>query len=129
MNFNILGIGLPQLLIVLAVALMLFGPKKMIEWAYIAGRYLAKMRTIYQHTMDEFQKEVADAGLNVNDITKDMPSFDILNEANKVVNSATSAAAATDKPAAAKESPEAATPANPDPSSEQESKYDAWLPK
>ena len=48
MNFNILGIGLPQLILVFGLSMILFGPKKMIQYAYQAGRWISQLRVMWQ---------------------------------------------------------------------------------
>ena len=68
MNFNILGIGPWQIIIVLLVMLIVAGPKRMVLWAYQAGRYVAMFRKMFDETMSAFQKEMQESGI---DLTKD----------------------------------------------------------
>lgn len=60
MNFS--G-NITQIMIILFVALLVFGPKKMMEYAYQAGKMLAKFRTMYEQTMTQVQAEMDQAGV------------------------------------------------------------------
>ena len=54
------GIGLPELLVILAVALLVFGPKKLPELARSLGRGMAEFRrasTDMRHTFLETSEE------------------------------------------------------------------------
>ncbi len=84
---NILGIG-PQIFFILILALLLFGPKKMLQFAYQAGRYVAQIRAMWEQTMQTVQKEFKDAGL---DVPPDVLTrrFDIGAEAQKIINQST----------------------------------------
>ena len=65
MNFNILGIGLPQIAIVLVLSLVLFGPKQMMAYAYQAGRFLAKARAMWEEAARNMQAEIQNSGLDL----------------------------------------------------------------
>ena len=41
---NILGVGGPELLIILVLMYVIFGPKRMIQYARVLGQYVAKFR-------------------------------------------------------------------------------------
>jgi sec-independent protein translocase protein TatB len=143
---NILGVGPAELIVILIIMLVVAGPKRMIEWAYQAGKYAAQLRAMFQETMDAFQKELAQSGIDMpKDLTK-LPTgrFDIVSEAAKVINSElaeTSAAlnatltAAPTTPPAVPPSPAPETPATPGSETqtaktddEQSTRYDAWTP-
>ena len=86
---NILGVGPGELLAIFVIALVVAGPKRMIQWAYHIGRYAARIRAMAQETMSAFQKELAAAGLD--DVTKDLASlqntkFDVMKEVSKIVD-------------------------------------------
>src|SRR5690606_41471061 len=70
---NILGIGGPELIIILVLMLIVAGPKRMIQWAYIMGTYVAKFRRMWAETVDVLQKEFDEAGVGVQ-IPKDIPT-------------------------------------------------------
>ncbi|MHB8626355.1 MAG: twin-arginine translocase TatA/TatE family subunit [Aggregatilineales bacterium] len=147
MNFNILGIGLPQLIIVGGLALVLFGPKKMVQYAYQAGRMLSQLRVMWEEAARNVQKEFKEAGLDLpKDLTK-VGGFDIGAAAMKVVQGTPSVPVVPVVPPSPILSPEPLT-AVPTPSIEQDlpaapslnapptvdtndgnEKYDAWLPK
>jgi sec-independent protein translocase protein TatB len=87
---NILGVGPGELLVIFVIALVVAGPKRMIQWAYHIGRYTARIRAMAQETMSAFQKELAASGL---DVTKDLASlqatkFDVMKEVSKIVDPA-----------------------------------------
>lgn len=70
---NILGIGGPELIIILVLMLVVAGPKRMIQWAYIMGTYVAKFRRMWAETVDVLQQEFDEAGVGVQ-IPKDLPT-------------------------------------------------------
>ncbi len=119
---NILGVGPGEVLVVLILMLIVAGPKRMIQWAYYVGRYTAKMRTMFQETMNVIQKELAESGVEVPKELAELQKsgFDIVREASKVINAEPSSAApspSTPPPASSVEpKPAAAPPAEPDPS-------------
>ena len=74
---NILGIGGPELILILLIMLIVAGPKRMIHWAYIVGTYLAKFRRMWAETVDVIQKEFDEAGVDVK-LPRDVPTRDNL---------------------------------------------------
>lgn len=90
MDFNFLGIGIPELILIFVLLFTVAGPKRMVKWAFELGRYTSQLRKMFQETMDAFKREIDIADL---DISKDLPKlptqrFDIVQEANKVVKEA-----------------------------------------
>lgn len=51
---NVFGIGLPELMVILVVALLIFGPKKLPE----IGRSLGKTKRAFEEASREFQDEI-----------------------------------------------------------------------
>src|SRR5216683_3262021 len=136
MNFNILGIGSWQIIIVLLVMLIVAGPKRMVLWAYQAGRYVAMFRKMFDETMSAFQKEMQESGI---DLTKDLTSlqkesFDVINEASKVINAEptnTPASSGTTAPTIQPSQPPAQAAAEPpkdNTDSTDKPRYDSWTP-
>lgn len=70
---NILGLGAPELILILIIALVFAGPKRMVQWAYIAGRWLNRLRSMWAEMMTVVQKEFDDAGVDVK-LPKDIPT-------------------------------------------------------
>lgn len=70
---NILGVGGWELAVIFIVALVFAGPKRMIQWAYIVGQYLGKMRIVWRNMMQTVQKEFDDAGVDIQ-VPKDIPT-------------------------------------------------------
>jgi Sec-independent protein translocase protein TatA len=147
MDFNFLGIGIPELILIFVLLFTVAGPKRMVKWAFELGRYAAQLRKMFQETIDAFKREIDVADL---DISKDLPKlptkrFDIVQEANKVVKEAvtgpvgggkytsgtSSTASATDA-SATNGLPTATTTSVPSAPSAQTSddekpRYDAWV--
>jgi Sec-independent protein translocase protein TatA len=139
---NVLGMGIPEILVIFVIMMVLFGPKQMVKWAYDIGRYTAKMRAMFQETMDAFQKEMNASGLS--DVTKDLgkevtnlrsTGFDIVSEASKVINNvdsevkSTATAASTLLSDSAASEPKTTPPTSESPSEdENKPRYDAWTP-
>lgn len=70
---NILGIGGWELAVIFVIALVFAGPKRMIQWAYIAGQYLGKLRIVWRNLMETVQKEFDQAGVDIK-VPKDIPT-------------------------------------------------------
>lgn len=79
-----LGFGGMELLTILLITLIVAGPKRMIEWAYIAGRYLAKLRIVWKQMMESVQQEFDEAGIDMK-VPKDIPTR---REINRLANDA-----------------------------------------
>jgi len=140
LNFNILGIGLPQLIIVGGLALVLFGPKKMVQYAYQAGRMLSQLRVMWEEAARNVQQEFKEAGLELPKELTNVGAFDIGAAAMKIVQDTAVTPSPTPvvepaKPAAAvPETPTAPSLSPPSPAETHDGrngseKYDAWLPK
>jgi Sec-independent protein translocase protein TatA len=70
---NFFGIGGWELAFFFIIALVVAGPKRMIQWAYILGTYVAKFRAVWAETMKLIQKEFDAAGLDVQ-VPKELPT-------------------------------------------------------
>ncbi|MGH7817805.1 MAG: twin-arginine translocase TatA/TatE family subunit [Candidatus Binatia bacterium] len=71
------GIGMPELLLILGLALIVLGPKKLPELAKTLGKGLAEFRRATEDLKDEFRKmehEVEDASASAT--LKDDPSIE-----------------------------------------------------
>lgn len=85
---EIFGIGGAELVVILIIMLIVAGPKRMIQWAYILGQYTAKARAMWAETMTYFQKELNEAGMDI-ELPKDIPTRRSLNsEISKQVQKA-----------------------------------------
>lgn len=83
-----LGIGGAELVAILIIMLVVAGPKRMIQWAYVLGQYTAKARAMWAETMSYVQKELNEAGMDV-ELPKEIPTRGSLNrEISKQVNKA-----------------------------------------
>jgi Sec-independent protein translocase protein TatA len=79
---EILGIGGTELIVILIIMLVVAGPKRMIQWAYILGQYTAKLRAMWAETMTYVEKEMKQAGVDV-ELPKNVPTKGNLNQAIK----------------------------------------------
>lgn len=70
---DIFGVGGAELVAIFLIMLVVAGPKRMIQWAYIAGTYVAKFRTMWAEAMTYVQKEFEQAGLDV-ELPKEPPT-------------------------------------------------------
>lgn len=70
---DILGIGGWELVAVILIMLIVAGPKRMIQWSYTAGKYVAIMRKMWAETAQQIQKEFDDAGVDIQ-VPKDIPT-------------------------------------------------------
>ncbi|MBC7869572.1 MAG: hypothetical protein H7Y09_01930 [Chitinophagaceae bacterium] len=70
---NILGIGGTELILILIIALVIAGPKRMLQWAYLLGKYTARLRLMWTELMQGLQQEIDAAGVDLK-LPKDIPT-------------------------------------------------------
>ena len=75
---EIFGVGGAEMVAILVIMLVVAGPKRMVQWAYVLGQYVSKARTMWDEVMVGVQKEIDDAGLDVQ-LPKTMPTRTTLN--------------------------------------------------
>jgi Sec-independent protein translocase protein TatA len=75
---EIFGVGGAELVAILIIMLIVAGPKRMIQWAYVLGQYVAKFRNMWSEVMAGVQKELDAAGMDVQ-LPKTMPTRAELN--------------------------------------------------
>ena len=67
---NIFGVGLPEIAVIAALALVIFGPKKLPE----IGRNLGKTLKTLQKASSEFESEFQKAVINADDVDSEVRS-------------------------------------------------------
>ena len=67
---NIFGVGLPEIAVIAALALVIFGPKKLPE----IGRSLGKTLKTLQKASSEFESEFQKAVTNADDVDSEIRS-------------------------------------------------------
>ena len=75
---EIFGVGAGEVVAILVIMLVVAGPKRMVQWAYVLGQYVSKARAMWGDVMAGVQKEIDDAGLDVQ-LPKTMPTRADLN--------------------------------------------------
>lgn len=61
---NLFGIGTAELIIIIVLMLVVAGPKRMVQWAYIAGQQVARLREMWNETRQLLEKELEQAGMD-----------------------------------------------------------------
>ncbi len=144
---NIFGVGPAELILILVLLFVVAGPKRMIQWAYYIGRYTAQFRRMVEESWSQVRKELESAQI---DLPEELPRrrINLMQEANRAINtelnravpssgSKYSASASSSNGAAAngaQPAPNGDSPAEADQSpapdrSDENKRYDAWLPK
>jgi Sec-independent protein translocase protein TatA len=75
---ELFGIGMAELIAILLIMLVVAGPKRMIQWAYIMGQYTAKLRQKWAEIMKTVQHELDEAKVDIT-LPKDIPTRSSLN--------------------------------------------------
>jgi Sec-independent protein translocase protein TatA len=70
---DILGVGGWELVAIILIMLVVAGPKRMIQWSYTLGKYVAVLRKMWSETAQMLQKEFDEAGVDVK-VPKDIPT-------------------------------------------------------
>jgi Tat protein translocase TatB subunit len=86
MDFSLFGIGFPQIMLILVIALIVFGPERLPGMARQAGRYVNELRRMTQDARGEIQNLTKEL-----DIREDLNSVkaDLLNIKNDLTATAT----------------------------------------
>lgn len=86
---ELFGIGTTELIAILLIMLVVAGPKRMLQWAYILGQYTAKLRQMWAETMAVMQKEFDQAGVDVT-LPKNFPNRNsLVNQMNNALSGIT----------------------------------------
>ena len=70
---NILGVGGWEIAVIFIIALIFAGPKRMMQWAFIAGKYMGQLRVMWRNMMKTIQKEFDESGVDIQ-LPKDIPT-------------------------------------------------------
>ncbi len=70
---NLLGMGTAELLVIVVIMLIVAGPKRMIQWAYIVGRYVGQLRVMWRDVMKSVQQEFDASGVDIQ-LPKELPT-------------------------------------------------------
>lgn len=70
---NIFGIGGAEMVAIFIIMLVIAGPKRMVRWAYVLGKYLAVLRQMWSQTVDMVQREFDEAGVDFQ-VPKELPT-------------------------------------------------------
>ncbi|MBL8145865.1 MAG: twin-arginine translocase TatA/TatE family subunit [Anaerolineae bacterium] len=92
---EILGIGGWEIVLIFILLLIVAGPKRMIAWSYTLGRYLAVFRNMWAETAAALQKELRQAGVDV-EIPSEPPTRGSIN--TLITNTVTKLAAPVTDP-------------------------------
>jgi Sec-independent protein translocase protein TatA len=62
---NIFGVGGWELLLIVTIALIVAGPKRIAVWMYMLGQFAGKLQNVWSEFAGTLQKEMDDAGIDV----------------------------------------------------------------
>jgi Sec-independent protein translocase protein TatA len=70
---NIFGVGSAEFVLILIIALIVAGPKRLIEWSYIAGRYVGQLKMLWSQMVESLQQDLDEAGVDIK-LPKQLPN-------------------------------------------------------
>jgi Sec-independent protein translocase protein TatA len=70
---NIFGVGGAELVLIFVIMLVVAGPKRMLRWAYLVGKFVAQLRVIWDNVMEIVQQEVNAAGMDM-ELPRELPT-------------------------------------------------------
>jgi Sec-independent protein translocase protein TatA len=76
---NILGVGPTEFVLIVLIALIVAGPKRMIQWMYHLGRWTAKAREMWGEVVDAVQRELNESGVDV-ELPRELPTRHNVNQ-------------------------------------------------
>lgn len=62
---SLFGVGSMEFLLILVIALIVAGPKRMLQWAYYMGRVMGQIRVMWGQVMESIQAELDEAGVDI----------------------------------------------------------------
>lgn len=62
---SLFGVGIMELVLVVVIALIVAGPKRMLQWAYLTGRFIAQVQHTWSKAVSAMQKEFDEAGVDL----------------------------------------------------------------
>jgi Sec-independent protein translocase protein TatA len=62
---SLFGVGIMELVLVVMIALIVAGPKRMLHWAYLTGRFIAQAQHTWSKAISAMQKEFDEAGVDL----------------------------------------------------------------
>jgi sec-independent protein translocase protein TatA len=72
---NVFGIGLPEMAVIAAIALLVFGPKRLPELGRSLGRTLKGFQSASREFEQEFRQAIDTETVQVNSVDRDAPAL------------------------------------------------------
>jgi len=79
---EIFGVGGVEFLLIIIIAMVVAGPKRVVQWAYYVGKFFARVRKIWGEMMTVIQKEMNEAGMNI-ELPKTPPTRQSISQATR----------------------------------------------
>lgn len=130
---GILGVGIPEIIIVLLALFIVGGPQNMRKWAYQVGRGMRQLRQAWVEMMRQMEKEMGPEGKEVmeqmmttaEEVGQGLRELRSISPTRNIVGGAARLVSPTEAPA--KPDPQT-PPSEPVSSADEAKKYPAWLP-
>ncbi len=73
-----LGIGGWEIVAILLIMLIFAGPKRMLQWSYTLGKWVAVARTMWSQTAEQLEHELHESGVDI-DVPRELPTRQSIN--------------------------------------------------
>lgn len=77
---ELFGVGGTELILIIIIAMVVAGPKRVAQWMYYVGKFVARLQRMWSEMMQVIQQELKESGMDV-ELPKTPPTRQSINQA------------------------------------------------